>query len=755
MLPRIAGLVCFAVVLQGADPSVPERKRAQVEARGREVIAQYSDKALAGYGILDVTKAPYSADPTGQRDSTRALQQAIVDARDARLATYIPAGAYAVSDTLECIQGVVRRDHWDWGPADPYIWNESYYFPCVIIGSGPGTRLILRPKAPGFGDPKSPKPVIHYWARQETYGRTGADPSQIQPNISFNQLVIGLAIDLGGNPGAVGINHQAAQGSSVQDVEIDARGAYAGVHKIPGSGGGLHGITVRGGRFGILARDEGTTWRGSMPVPTLSYLTLTGQTEAAIVHEGRGTMSVVGALIEGAGIVAHGPITAPWYGSLNLIDSIVRPAQGTCVVRSNHSVVLNNVFLESAGEIACVEGHASFKAAGGGWTHVREYAAGATVEFPKAVGGEKRPDAVHLDGVRTGISLEDAGRDSKGPPEGLREQHHWREPLPYWLDPKVANARSAQFGAKGDGKTDDTEALQKAIDASEWVFLPKGEYAISRPLRLGPRTRLFGVTNLLSVIVPLVEGSFVYADDPHPLIETVDDAEATTQLAFVEMRIPLTNPSCYALRWRAGRNSVVRNIHPTATFWHPDAPPAMHPMVRIEGGGGGRWYDFLVVHWWGQSPEYRHLLVEGTREPLRFYMSNPEHGRGLAQIELRDAQNVDIYSLKAECSFVTLWVRRSRNVRVFGYGGVGHPWHGYQILRFDDSTDFLIANADPQIGTSPRGRWNALVLPTHYSKWSLLEDSAAGRAAVRIPGNGQFVLYRRGKPASILVKPAR
>ncbi len=482
VLPGILVFLCFCAALHAADPSAPVRKRAQVEARGRQVVAQYSEPALAAQGILDVTKAPYSADPTGKRDATSALQRAIVDARDARLAAYLPAGAYTLSDTLECIQGVVERDHWDWGPADPFVWNESYYFPCVIFGSGPKTRLALAPKAPGFDNPRSPKPVIHYWARQESYIQKPPDPSQIQPNISFNQLVVALAIDLGGNPGAVGINHQAAQGSAIQDVEIDARGAFAGIHKIPGSGGGLHGITVRGGRYGILARDDDTNWRGSMPVPTLSYMTLLGQTEAAIVHEGRGTMNIVGALIEGAGITAHGLVNAPWYGSLNVIDSILRPGQGVCAVRSNHSVVLNNVYLDGAGEIACVEGHEPLRAAGPGWTHVREYAGGATVEFPKALGGEKRPDAVYIDGERTGISLADTTR-ADAPPQGLREQHHWSERLPYWFDPRVANVRAAPYNARGDGKADDTEAIQKAIDAGEWVFLPKGEYMISRPLK--------------------------------------------------------------------------------------------------------------------------------------------------------------------------------------------------------------------------------------------------------------------------------
>jgi hypothetical protein len=217
-------------------------------------------------------------------------------------------------------------------------------------------------------------------------------------------------------------------------------------------------------------------------------------------------------------------------------------------------------------------------------------------------------------------------------------------------------------------------------------------------------------------------------------------------LAFVNLTVPVTNIATYALRWRAGRHSVVRNVHPAASEWHPDGAAAYYPMVRIEGSGGGRWYDLTIWHWWNQGPDYRHVLVNGTSEPLSFYMLNPEHAASTAQVEFRSARNISIYSMKAEGSYTTVLVRDCRNVRMFGYGGVGSPWPNWPIFRFENSRDYLLANADPQLSLAARRHWNALSVGTDPRKWRILEDRPHGGAPVEVLGIESPALYRRGDP---------
>ena len=67
--------------------------------------------------------------------------------------------------------------------------------------------------------------------------------------------------------------------------------------------------------------------------------------------------------------------------------------------------------------------------------------------------------------------------------------------------------RAVTVKAKGDGRADDTDAIQQALDqAAEHgggglVFLPSGRYRISHSLFVWPAVRVFGVGSTRPVLV--------------------------------------------------------------------------------------------------------------------------------------------------------------------------------------------------------------------------------------------------------------
>lgn len=709
--------------LAGQGQESTFRTQAEIAETAAGVLARYADKTLAGYGILDVTKAPYNAKPDGKTDNTAALRQAIKDARDARLILYLPPGVYAVRDTIQCVQGAVDPR----GPGQGEERLRGNDFPCVVQGASGPDRAVLRllPGSEGFGDQSSLRPLLAIWAREWN------SPYGLAPNVSFSQMVRHLDIDLGGNAGAVGIDMQGAQGTTIYDVAIDARGAWAGVRGLPGSGGSTRGLTVRGGRYGIYAAALGPYGKlsGAQPTPLIASATFREQDTAAIYYDGRGPLVLAGASFSGRGIVCRS--TGPAYnGALSVVDTVFDLREGAVAIDSTKPVHADNVWVRGAGTVVRLKSDAALEVDAGVWTRLREFAAAPAGPWPVWVDGKEVPDA-----------LKEIDGDAGPPPDDLLARH--QPPVPAeWDSPGVVNAREDPYGAKGDGKADDADAIQRALDENDAVFLPKGRYKISRPLRLGAHSVLVGAGPAYTILSPIYTAA-AYSDaaSPNPLVETVDDADASSVLALLQTRVVI--PGAYAVHWRAGRNSVVSDVR---FFTWPFSGKIAAPLVLIEGNGGGRWYNAYEGEANPAEPDYRHFAVRGTREPLAFYMFNPEHARSDAMAEFDDAQNVSIYAMKAETIEIgnqdtgtrpLLVARDSSNLRIFGLGGIigaagGSPDY---VFRFENCSDLLLSNFSHQDYA-----WFA-----DPKAWSVVVD-VNGESEVDTPGSGHFTLYRRGSP---------
>lgn len=740
-----AWTVAALVALPCARASGAKKVEPYLGAVSLETPAELGNRRLAELGLVDVTAAPFHADPSGKTDATEALQQAILFAREHQMVAFFPAGTYQVSDTLECLHG-------RWDPKVGKLRN-SRDLPCILVGDRSGDRrplIRLAPRSPGFDNPDRPKHVLRFWS----FG-TGKEEArdELQPNINMNQMLIGIDVAIGpGNPGAVGVRHRAAQGSSVQDCTIDARGGLTGLEGGAGSGGSHFNVTVIGGRIGV-------DYRETQPAPTIAGFTLIDQTEAAILCASRQTLVAVGCRIE---TQTRGPVIEcqqkyPHHGQMSLVDSVVRfkqPGPNT-VIKTNAGLTLHNVYVYGARTIVQGPDGPLLSAERSGWLEVREFAAG---HAPPPTGrwtslpGIQYAAPIYVDGRRLDEpSIADAGYGA-APPEDLTARHQWTSEFPSWQTPGAVNVKDAPYGAEGNGRVDDAPAIQRAVDEKEIVFLPKGIYRVSKPITLRPNTKLLGVGRCFTWLVPMAtnDGPFAAPERPQPAIRTADDAQSDSVVAFLGIRAHLSCPGAYCLHWRSGRGSIFRAVNtvlPSRWSKPRGAPDPVYnfPLVLVDGHGGGRWYSFHQESWHFHGPDYRHLLIAATTEPIHLYQCNPEHARSEANMEIRGAREVAVYGVKGEFYQPIITVRDSDHVRIFGYGGNAAAHPGESLFLVENTPNFLLTN----LVDSPRFPGNGS--PSHFAgegvdprQWHMLIEREPDGNAVRTRPLDRPVLYRRG-----------
>ena len=650
------------------------------------------NRVLESWGFLNVAEEPFKADPSGQRDSTEAIQKAVNYARERQLVCLFPPGEYLVSDTIVCEQYRPLRT--------PTRRSGDRDHPCVLMGveeDGRRPCLVLSSTSQGFDDPNHPKPLVYFWAA----GNGEEAPlDQPQPNISMNQMIVGIDLRLGAHPGAIGISHRAAQGSGIQDCTIDARGAFCGVEGGAGSGGSHAGLTVIGGRYGL-------DLRGTQPAATVTGVSLLDQDEAAIVCAGRQATTIVGFHIRTRG---DGPVIVArqnWIhqGQMNLIDGIVEAeGEGPAVLLDTTAAAyLNNVFIHGIKTIIQSPA-AELKAPEGKWSHLQEVA----VAVPPAVFRGRQLTrlgikeltytcGIWLDGQKLPGSIWHKVAAIDAPPSDLVTRHLWDKTFPYPWSDGVVNVKLLKDGPVGDGVTDDTESLQKAIETYPALFLPKGHYRVSRSLRLRPDSKLIGAHRCFTWLVGYGdrEGGFGNTAHPRPVVQTADDADATTILGFLGIRLDISAVGGYALDWAAGPTSIFREVNVVMpTRWNVPkeaTPPTFdHPFVVIHGHGAGKWYNFHQESWQLQGPNYRHLLIKDTAGPLHFYQCNVEHARSETNMEIRKASHVYIYGLKGEYNRPIVKMVESRDVAIFGYGGNAAAYPGTSLFEIQDCGNYRL-----------------------------------------------------------------
>ncbi len=583
----------------------------------------------------------------GKSDDSAAIQSAIDSARNEGRGgiVFVPSGRYRLTRTI-------------------FIW------PGVRIFGYGKTRpvFVLADNTPGFQQGVG---TMFVFAGGNQYNMA-AVPVQIPTIVPANDKIHDASsatfysamsnVDFWigkGNPAAAGVRQRTAQHSFLSHIDFHLGSGFAGIYQAGNVG---YDLRFFGGRYGIVAEKTSPAWQY-----TLLDSLFEGQRGAAI-REHEMQLTLVNITIRGTpvGIEIDKGYSDQLYGKDIRFENVSNAA----VLISNE----DNVFTQVSFDALLASNTPVF---------ARYRESGKTVAGP---GPRYRVNAFTY-----GLTLPGLGSmgafEQRADIAALKSLPAPRKPAIRALPPVSEWVNVKSLGAMGDDKTDDTAAIQKAIDAHRVVYFPMGRYLVTDTLKLRPDSVLIALhPNLTQLIIPEETPNYRGIGAPRPLLESASGGDA--MLYSIGLNTGIQNPRATALMWKAGAASQVDDvrIHGGAGTTRPGGqqlgfndPRArwdgQYPSIMVIDGGGGTFNSVWTPATFTQAG----LFVANTRTPGVVYEMSAEH-HVRHEIVLDGVENWEFYAPQTEqeqrdgWDTVALEIRNSRNIRFNNY-------HGYRVTR--------------------------------------------------------------------------
>jgi Pectate lyase superfamily protein len=372
-------------------------------------------------GALNVRD--FGAVGDGVHDDTAAFASALAQSSERAEHWHVrivqlPAGTYRVSDTI------AKR-----------FADGGYNAGLVLIGAGESRTVIkLADGAPGFQDPAHPKAVILTAGKGFAQSPKNGYALRGEGNDGFSNFVESLTVDVGHNPGAIGIDYLANNQGALRAVTVEGSGCIGISLARPWFGPGLlEKVTVKGFDVGldVASIDYGVTAEG---------LTLIGQRQTALRNLDN-LVAVHDLVVRGGPNLSAAAIDNSSAASMLVVDGGRIEARGPAAVLNRGYVYVRN--LEVSG-------------------------------FDTFLGSKVSPGTT-VDGV-----YQESKLISRASPTWAL--HGKAEPLPV-SDPPASWASVAAYAAPGEHVGEDgvdaTGAVRAALaSGARTVFFPFGVYPI-------------------------------------------------------------------------------------------------------------------------------------------------------------------------------------------------------------------------------------------------------------------------------------
>ena len=533
-----------------------------------------------------LTKDQFDVHADGLGDDADALQDAINRAQEKTRVgvVFIPSGRYRLGHTVFVWQGI------------------------RLIGYGQ-TRpvFVLGSNTPGFQWGKD-KYMLHFADYRPQQKRPFSDGSEF----TFYSGMSNIDIEIEeGNPAAVAVRFHVAQHSSLQHMNFSIGDARAAIEDI---GNQISDIHVHGGDYGIITKRTAPVW----PFLIMDS-SFEGQSAAAIhtMEAGFTLIRVRFAHMPVAIQIAQGEVEQ-LYGRDLVMEDIRTAAFKHGNARNPHSeVTFTNV--------ACSNVPYFFKGDDPIAAPSHQYVMDRFT-YGLEIGEDGRERGIFM--LHRKRSLPNAAQIQASDIPAL-------PPMDTWVNVQKLNV-------KGDGKTDDTSALRKAIENHRALFFPMGTYRVTGALELKPDTVLIGL-NPGNTTISLGDKTPGFGGKGDPLGILVAPKGGKNIISSISVRPGVENPRAAGVVWMAGSGSMLDDVSFPGSGFGVEHADTQGPDLWIRDGGGGifrgNWPHGIIAS--------VGLRVENTSTPGIIYQMSVEHHMRV-ESQFHNVKNWEFYAFQTE-----------------------------------------------------------------------------------------------------------
>ncbi|KAB5515493.1 glycoside hydrolase family 55 protein [Coniochaeta sp. 2T2.1] len=467
---------------------------------------------------------------------------------------YGAVGDGATDDTAAINKAISDGDRCGQGCDSSTTVPALVYFP-------PGTYVVSKPLIQLYytqfvGDAVSP-PTIKAAANFEGMAVIDADPYDDQGNNwwvnqnNFFRQVRNFVIDLTAMPvnKGAGIHWQVAQATSLQNIVFNMRtdggqeNAQLGIFMDNGSGGFMVDLTFNGGKYGAFLGNQQFTTRN------MTF----NNCQTAIFMNWNWAWTLQDVKINNCGVgidMANGG-TSQTVGSVLVVDSVfqntpigVLTAYSVSSPETNGTLILDNVDMSSNVPVA-VSDSGSKSTVLAGNQKIASYVQGRTYGAQAGTPGKS------VQAPQTDIPKPDVLLDKATGKVFTRSKPQYENlPVSSFISVKSA-------GAKGDGKTDDTAAIQAVFDKAtpdQVVYFDHGAYLVTDTVKVPKDIKITG--EIWPLIMAGGSTSFKDQANPKPVFQVGQPGDkGAVEMSDLMFETAGPQPGAIMMEWNVAESS--------------------------------------------------------------------------------------------------------------------------------------------------------------------------------------------------------